>query len=66
MGSLDHPVAQNELQLLEKQYSLPLEGRWTETREAAADGHPLDAARGIVLAAGLGGLFWAAILWAVL
>lgn len=66
MGSLDHPVAQDALQLLEKQYSLPLEGRWTETHEAAAGDHPSDAARGIVLAAGLGGLFWAAILWLVL
>ena len=66
MALLDCPATQEELLRYEGQFDVPLESDWTRTAEPDVDGHPSDAARGILLAAGLGSLVWAAILWALL
>ena len=66
MALLDCPAAEEELFGYEGQFDAPVEGEWTATTDPAVEGHPSDAARGILLAAGLGSLAWAAILWALL
>jgi hypothetical protein len=66
MALLDCPATQEELFGFEPQFDAPLESDWTQPAEPDVDGHSSDAARGILLAAGLGSLVWAAILWALL
>lgn len=66
MALLDCPATQEELFGYERQFDVPLESDWTGSADPALDSQPSDAAKGILLAAGLGSLVWAAILWALL
>ncbi len=66
MAVLDCPAAQDELIGYAPRFDAPFEDERTKTADPAADGHLAGAARGILLAAGLGSFFWAGVLWALL
>ena len=66
MGLLQSTASQDELLCYESQSEAPAEIEGTKTDYLVEHGGPLNAARGIMLAAVLGGFVWAAILWALL
>ena len=66
MALLDCPATREELFGFEPRFDAPLESDWTQPAEPAVDSRPSDAARGILLAAGLGSLVWGTALWALL
>ena len=66
MSLVEGAVLQDDAFLYDPQSATPADCLAAEAADARDGGDPLGAARGILLAALLGGLFWTGILWAVL
>lgn len=66
MGLLERPAAPDALLDTEWQSKAPADGEGATTAHVRDAGDPLSAARGTLLAAVLGGVIWAPILWVLL
>ncbi len=66
MGLLERTPTQDELLSHETQSEAPAVGKWAKAAQLDDDSDPLSAARGVAVGVLLGGIIWAAILWALL
>jgi hypothetical protein len=66
MDLLQSPATQDELLYYEQQYEAPSKGEWARTANPVDAGHPLSAARGVVLAAASGSIAWAVVPWVLM